>query len=54
MCVGAWSLLGYVKDGDIKAVTILPEVEGLEERLEENWDRIITYFDCMPNIQETR
>ena len=40
MCVGAWSLMGYVKDNDIKAATILPEVEGDEDELEEGWDNI--------------
>ncbi|KAF8232756.1 hypothetical protein L208DRAFT_1270491, partial [Tricholoma matsutake] len=35
MCVGAWSLMGYVKDNDIKAVAVLPEVEGDEDELEE-------------------
>jgi len=37
--VGAWSKLGYVKNNDVKAATILPEVEG-EEELDENWDLI--------------
>lgn len=42
LCVGSWSLLGYVKDIDITAVTILPEVEGdKEEEFEEGWDRMI-------------
>jgi hypothetical protein len=42
MCLGAWSLKGYVKDIDIKAVTILPDLlEGEEEELlDENWDLI--------------
>jgi hypothetical protein len=40
MCVGAWSLMGYVKDKDIKAAIVLPEVEGDEEDLEEDWDMI--------------
>ena len=42
MCLGAWSLKGYVKDIDIKAVTVLPDVqEGEEEEpLDENWDLI--------------
>jgi hypothetical protein len=40
MCVGAWSLMGYVKDIDVKAVAVLPEVDGDEEELEENWDMI--------------
>jgi hypothetical protein len=40
MCVGAWSLMGYVKDNNIKAAAILPEVEGDEDELEEGWDNI--------------
>jgi len=39
MMVGAWSKLGYVKNNDVKAATILPEVEG-EEELDENCDFI--------------
>jgi hypothetical protein len=36
MCVGNWSLLGYIKDKDIQAVTTLPEVdeEVLSRRLD--------------------
>ena len=33
MCVGAWNLMGYVKDGDIKAVAQLPEIMEDEEEL---------------------
>lgn len=34
-------MLGYVKDKDILAVTVLPEVIGdEEEELEEGWDAI--------------
>jgi hypothetical protein len=40
MCLGVWSKLGYVKDTDVKSATILPEVDGEEEELVENWDRI--------------
>ena len=40
VCVGAWRLMGYVKDNDIKAAAILPEVEGDEDELEEGWDNI--------------
>ena len=40
ICVRAWSLMGYMKDNDIKAVTGLPEVDGDEEDLEDNWDMI--------------
>jgi hypothetical protein len=40
MMVGAWSRLRYIKDNDVKAATILPEVEGGEEELEEDWGTI--------------
>ena len=42
MCLGAWSLKGYVKDCDVKAVTVLPDLkEGEEEEpLDDNWDLI--------------
>lgn len=40
LCLGNWSILGYVKDNDIMAVIVLPEVEGDEEELEEGWDSI--------------
>ncbi len=42
LCLGVWSQMGYVRDQDIKAATILPEVElGDEaEDLPENWDSI--------------
>lgn len=43
MCLGIWSLLGFVKDSDVKAVVVLPELhadEG-EGELEVNWDRIL-------------
>jgi hypothetical protein len=42
MCLGAWSLMGYVKDIDIKAVTILPDLQEDEEEepLDDNWDLI--------------
>jgi len=42
MCLGAWSLMGYVRDSDVKAVTMLPDLEEDEdeEPLEEDWDVI--------------
>ena len=42
MCVGAWSLLGYVKDIDIKSVVSSPELRADEEEdeLAYNWDAI--------------
>jgi hypothetical protein len=35
-----WSLLGYVKDSDVKAAAVLPEVDGDEEELADGWDAI--------------
>ena len=40
MMVRAWSRPGYVKNNDVKAATILPEVEGEEKDLGEDWDAI--------------
>jgi len=41
MCLGAWSLMGYIRYSDVKAVTMLPDLEDDdEEPLEENWDAI--------------
>lgn len=42
MCLGVWSTLGYVKDSNVKAVVILPELRGdeEEEELKLDWDRI--------------
>ena len=43
MCLGAWSLMGYVRDSDLKAVTLLADLkEGeQEEPLADDWDSII-------------
>jgi len=43
MCVGIWSLLGYVKDSDIKAIVVLPEVpaDTKEDILVTGWDAIL-------------
>jgi hypothetical protein len=42
LCLGNWSLLGYIKDSDVEAVARMPDVEGdAEEELEEGWDRIL-------------
>lgn len=43
MCLGAWSLMGYVKDSDIKAVTVLPDLQDGEEEepLADDWDSIM-------------
>lgn len=41
LCLGVWSLMGYVKDSDIEAAAILPEVDGEEEALANDWDDIL-------------
>ena len=41
MCVGEWSKLGYVRDKDVLAVTMQPDVEGnKEDPLLDGWDAI--------------
>jgi len=40
LCVGIWSLLGFVKDNDVRAAAVLPVVDGQEEELAEDWDSI--------------
>ena len=44
MCLGAWSRLGFVKDRDIKAVVILPDILAnmKEDDLAVGWDTIFT------------
>lgn len=43
MCLGIWSILGYVKDRDITSVTALPDLEdGMEEEgIEDGWDMVL-------------
>ena len=43
MCLGTWSLLGYVRDSDVKAVVILPELpaNAKEDVLAAGWDMVI-------------
>jgi hypothetical protein len=43
MCLGVWSILGFITDSDVRAaVAVLPELTGddHEEELDINWDRI--------------
>ena len=40
MCLGNWSKLGYVKDKDILAIAVLPDIEGDKEELPDGWDAI--------------
>ena len=41
LCLGVWSLMGYVKDKDLQAAMVLPEVGSDEESdLADDWDAI--------------
>ena len=42
MCLGVWSLLGFVTDADVKAIVTLPELHADEDEneLDYHWDRI--------------
>ena len=42
MCLGAWSVLGFVNNSDIKAVVVLPGVpaDAKEDALADGWDAI--------------
>jgi hypothetical protein len=42
LCLGIWSKMGYVRDKDVKAATVLPEVGSDEEDddLDDDWDAI--------------
>lgn len=40
LCLGVWSLMGYVKDKDLKAATVLPEADSNEKDLAYDWDAI--------------
>jgi hypothetical protein len=43
MCLGVWSILGYIRDSDVKAVIVLPELRADEEEgeLEVGWDKVV-------------
>ncbi|KIJ96458.1 hypothetical protein K443DRAFT_107256, partial [Laccaria amethystina LaAM-08-1] len=40
MCLGVWSLMGYVHDNDVKAAAVLPEIDE-EDDLLIDWDMIL-------------
>ena len=40
MCVGEWSLKGYMKDIDIRVAASLPEINREEGELKCDWDAI--------------
>jgi hypothetical protein len=37
--------MGYVKDDDVKAAAVLPEVNGKEDELPADWDSIVSDFN---------
>ena len=43
LCLGSWSLRGYINDSDLQAAALMADVEGAEEELEEGWDKILLY-----------
>jgi hypothetical protein len=45
MCVGEWSSKGFVKSKDIDVAMEVPEVEGEEDDLKEEWDVIEMLYD---------
>jgi len=40
LCLGVWSLMGYVEDNDVKSAAVLPEVDGEEDYLADGWDSL--------------
>jgi hypothetical protein len=40
LCLGQWSVLGLVKDCDIRACIKVDEVSGEDDDLPEDWDLI--------------
>jgi hypothetical protein len=40
MCLGVWSRMGYVRDEDVNAVAIMPDLDGEEDLLVPGWDSI--------------
>jgi hypothetical protein len=40
LCLGVWSTMGYVRDSDILPAAVLPEVDGPEDELANDWDAI--------------
>jgi hypothetical protein len=42
LCLGSWSLQGYVKDSEMKTVAMMPEIVGDDSdfEMEEGWDNM--------------
>ena len=40
LCLGSWSKMGLIKNKDVMAVTVMADVDGEEEELEDGWDAI--------------
>jgi hypothetical protein len=41
ICLGAWSKMGLVKDNDVMEVVKLPDVKGVEDKLNSDWDYVL-------------
>jgi len=35
--------MGYVRDEDVKSAVVLPEVDGEEEELADDWDSVAAF-----------
>ena len=40
LCVGNWSLRGFIKDSDVEAAAMMLDIYK-DEELEEGWDKIL-------------
>ena len=40
LCLGAWSRMGLVKDKDVMEAVRLPDINGVEAELDDNWDNV--------------
>ena len=38
LCLGVWSTMGFVCDSDILPAVLLPELDGEEDELANDWD----------------
>lgn len=47
LCLGSWSLTGLIKDRDVKAAAVLPDIDGEDSdyEMEEGWDTIVHDLD---------
>jgi hypothetical protein len=40
LCLGSWSKMDLIKNKNVMAVTVMADVDGEEEELEDGWDAI--------------